>query len=151
MAALQWQPLARDGSPPPVTVYAVATAYKLGLHNLVASLRHHGFAYEVLEFGSQWRGWRGRMTAYRDAARTHAQRHGPTSLCAFIDAYDALCIRSGPDALLAAYEGVSGGKPMVVGLEAGCKDFPGITSNCGFAEQYWMATRGAVPRGPTST
>ena len=121
----------------------VATEYRLGLHNLLASVAHHGLSYTVLEFGCAWRGWRGRMASYRDAARAHAALHGPTALVVFVDAYDALSTRDARG-LVAAFRQF--GKPLLIGLEAGCLLL--FTGNCGYLDEYWAATQGKLPDRP---
>ena len=137
------QALAAPVVPGAVHVFCVATAYNLGLHNLLAGLAHHGFGYTTLEFGQRWRGWPGRMAAYRDAALAHGARHGATELVAFMDAYDALSTRDA-DGLVDAFR--SFGKPILIGLEAGCQRV--WNGNCGHIDQYWLATKGAVPTRP---
>jgi hypothetical protein len=130
--------------PESVHVFTVATSYKLGLHNLVAGLAHHGFGYSTLRFGEAWRGWVFRMETYRDAARAYSNAHGPKALIALCDAYDLLCVRDVDDGLVDTFR--SFGKPIVFGLEAGCQILG--NGNCGHIERYWLATQGAQPRRP---
>ena len=83
------------------------------------------------------------MAAYRDAAAAHAKRYGPASLVAFIDAYDALCVRDAAG-LAEAFRKFN--KPLLIGLEAGCLDLG--HGNCGHIEKYWMLEHGSIPTRP---
>lgn len=124
-------------------VFTVATSYCLGLHNLLSSLEHHGFAYKVLKLGEEWKGWRFRMQAYRDAALARAKEHGNASLVIFVDAYDVLCTRDAQNLASIFYEFQ---KPLLVGLESGCQVLD--KGNCGDIDAYWLATQQRIPDRP---
>jgi hypothetical protein len=68
----------------------------------LAALAHHGYCFRVIGVGEPWLGWRGRMRAYATAARELAAMAGDGALALFIDAYDALPLRS-PENITAAF------------------------------------------------
>lgn len=111
----------------PVTVLVVATKMEMGAHNMLASLRRYGYPYRVLGWGEPWRGWRQRMTWYRDAAAAFPR----DALVLFADAYDIVAARPWAG-LVEAYDAVRGDAPIVTGMEAWC-----LPSNCGRIDGWW--------------
>jgi hypothetical protein len=100
-------------------VYLFATDHNIGLHNALVSLQTSQLPYTILAFGEKWQGWRQRMTFYRNAALAHAATTGNDhSVLVFMDAYDALCMKTTQEDLLSRFHSFQ--TPIVVGLEKNC-------------------------------
>jgi hypothetical protein len=90
------------------TVLGRDVGVALSVH--LAALSRLGYSYRVVGTGDSalgvrgaWQGWRGRMRAYVDAARSVAAARGGDALVVFVDAYDTLPLR-GPGGLREAFE-----------------------------------------------
>jgi hypothetical protein len=112
-----------------VHVYVLATRHTAGSRNMVNALRYLGFRFTVLAEGQAFRGFRWRSAQYRDAAAAHGN---PNELLVFVDAYDALPLRS-PRGLREAFDAMADSEAtVVVGGETGC-----ALLNCGRVGAWW--------------
>lgn len=109
-----------------VKVFLVATSNMRGLKNALVSLRKNQFSYEVLGYGTKWKGWRYRMKLYEDATAKEPRN----TICVLMDAYDAVCIRPyQTKEFVEAFD--SYGKPLVIGMESSCG------GNCQSLPEWW--------------
>jgi hypothetical protein len=94
-----------------------ATTRKEPLNHLLRSLQKHGYAYKVIGFGTEWKGWEGRIRTYRDAATSVAN---PEDLIIFTDAYDIICIKDAEKCKKQYEERPRKHLPIVYGAEWVC-------------------------------
>lgn len=83
------------------------------LQQWIASAETHGFDYEILGIGVQWKGFATKTSLVLD----FLQKQPPHELVAVVDCWDFLWLR-GPDAVQHAYESYA--TPVVIGSETRC-------------------------------
>lgn len=104
------------GEPAAIKVFTSADKMKPTLQALLASLKKHHYAYEVLGMGKPWGGFRTKMENYLEGIRGVQDQD---SILIFVDAYDMLCIKDA-DRMLKAYKARDSNAPIVVSTEIYC-------------------------------
>jgi len=83
------------------------------LKQWIASAQTHGFDYEILGIGVQWKGFSTKTSLVLD----YLQSQPPQEVVAVVDCWDFLWLR-GPDAVQKAFESYDA--PIVIGSETRC-------------------------------
>lgn len=90
-----------EGSAPPlnytteskIKVFTYATEIKPTLRLLLLSLKMHNYSYEVVGFGTPWKGFRNRVYTYLSAVKKYRETNGDDAVAVVLDGYDCLCIK----------------------------------------------------------
>ena len=77
-----------------IKVFTYATEMKPTLRLLLHSLKIHNYSYEVVGFGTPWKGFRNRVATYLSAIKNYRITAGDEAIAVILDGYDCLCIKN---------------------------------------------------------
>jgi len=102
-----------------IKVFTYATEMKPTLRLLLHSLKIHNYSYEVVGFGTPWKGFRNRVATYLSAIKNYRQFAGDHAVAVIIDGYDCLCIKNS-DAVYNSFISKPRDIPVLFGVENYC-------------------------------
>ena len=102
-----------------IKVFTYATEMKPTLRLLLHSLKAHNYSYEVVGFGTPWKGFRNRVATYLSAVKKYRETAGDEAVAVILDGYDCLCIKNS-EAVYNSFINKPRSIPVLFGVEIYC-------------------------------